>query len=98
MRLMSGPSKGDPKGRRLAQERAALLSEAGRVAYVLEALMKRAGYDAEVCSQLIKNLAKSEETELHRGYGRVESRMRFKKKNSGAPPTGKTATKPALHR
>lgn len=47
--------------------------------------MKRAGYDAEVCGQLIKDLAKSEEAELHRGYGRVESRNRFKKKNSGAP-------------
>lgn len=82
---MYGPSKGDPEGRRLAQQRAALLSEAGRVANVLEVLIKRAGHDAGVCSQLIKDLAKKEEAELHRGYGRVESRTRFKKKNSGAP-------------
>jgi len=82
---MYGSPKGDPEGRRLAQKRAALLSEAGRLASVLEALIERAGHDTEACSQLIKNLAKSEEVELHRGYGRVEPRTRFKKKNSGAP-------------
>lgn len=62
-----------------------MLSEAGRVARVLEVLVERAGYDTEACSKLVKDLAKNEEDELHRGYGRVESRARFKKKNSGAP-------------
>jgi hypothetical protein len=53
---MSGPSKGDPEGHRLAGLRKSerLLSEAGRVAYALEALIRRAGYDTEVCGQLIR--------------------------------------------
>jgi hypothetical protein len=77
---MGKENRGDPEGRRLAQQRAALLSEAGRVALVLEALLVRANYDTEVCKKLVKDLAKSEELELHRGYGRIESRKRFKKK------------------
>lgn len=32
-----------------------------------------------------KDLAKSEETQLHRGYGRLEPRTRFKKNNSAHP-------------
>ena len=47
--------------------------------------MERAGYDTEVCSKLVRDLSKSEEAELHRGYGRLEARTRFKKKNSSAP-------------
>jgi hypothetical protein len=86
MRLMPNPPKGDPEGRRLARRRAGLLSEAGRVACVLGALLERADYDdAGACGELIKGLTKSEEAQLHRGYGRVESRPRFKKKNTGAP-------------
>lgn len=77
--------QGDPKGRKLAQQRAALLSEAGRVALVLEALIDRANYDTELCGKLIKNLAKNEEQELHRGYGRVEARKRFKSVGTGSP-------------
>lgn len=82
---MGAKKRGDSEGRRLARERAELLSEAGRVARVLEVLVERAGYDTAVCSELVKDLAKNEEAELHRGYGRIEPRTRFKKKNSGAP-------------
>jgi hypothetical protein len=82
---MGKEKRGDPEGRRLAQQRAVLLSEAGRVALVLEALIDRANYDTEVCKKLVRDLAKSEELELHRGYGRIESRKRFKKKGTGAP-------------
>lgn len=82
---MGENKRGDSEGRRLARKRAELLSEAGRVARVLEVLMERAGYDAAACSELVKDLAKNEEDELHRGHGRVEPRARFKKKNSGAP-------------
>ena len=82
---MYDPPKGDPEGRRLAQERAALLSEAGRVALVLEALLERAGHDTQACKDLVKVLTKSEESELHRGYGRIEPRKRFKRKGTGAP-------------
>lgn len=77
--------RGDPKGFRLAKQRAMLLSEAGRVALVLEALIDRANCDTGACKKLVKDLAKSEEQELHKGYGRVESRKRFKKVGTGAP-------------
>lgn len=80
-------------------QRAALLAEAGRVARVLETLLKRADHDAEVASGLVKDLAKHEETQLHRGYGRIESRARFKKKHSlGAPSSGQKAEQLDLHR
>lgn len=82
---MDREKRGDPKGRRLAQRRTALLSEAGRVALVLEALLDRADHDTRVCRDLVKTLAKGEERELHRGYGRIEPRSRFKRKGTGAP-------------
>ena len=58
---------------------------------MLEALIDRANYNTEVCRKLIKDLAKSEELELHRGYGRIESRKRFKKQGVGAPLLEKRA-------
>lgn len=62
-----------------------MLSEAGRVALVLEALIDRADHDTELCRKLVRDLAKSEEQQLHKGYGRVESRKRFKKVGVGSP-------------
>jgi hypothetical protein len=58
--------------------RASLLAEAGQVARVLEVLLKRADFDPKVVSDLVKELAKKEQSELQRGYGRIEPRRRFK--------------------
>ncbi len=69
---------GDPEGRRPSKKRASLLAEAGQVARVLEVLLKRAEFDPEVVTELVKELAKKEQIELQRGYGRIESRRRFK--------------------
>lgn len=55
-----------------------MLAEAGQVARVLEVLLKRAEFDPEVVSELIKELARNEQIELQRGYGRIEPRRRFK--------------------
>lgn len=82
---MSDSKRGDLEGRRLARRRALLLSEAGRMARVLEVLLKRANYDTHACSKLIKDLAEKEQIELHRSQGRIEPRTRFKKKHSGHP-------------
>lgn len=41
-------------------------------------LLKRAGFDHESVTELIKQLAKQEQIELQRGYGRIEPRRRFK--------------------
>lgn len=45
---------------------------------MLEVLLKRAEFDPEAVSELIKELAKKEQTELQKGYGRIEPRRRFK--------------------
>jgi len=45
---------------------------------VLQVLLKRAEYDPAVVAGLVEELAKQEQTELQRGYGRIESRRRFK--------------------
>lgn len=71
-------STGDSEGRRLAQRRAGLLSEAGRVARVLEILLDRADYPSDPLSRLISNIGKQEATELQRGFGRIEPRTRFR--------------------
>jgi len=71
-------SRGDPKGRRLARQRARLLGEAGRLARVLEILVARAEFPADVCAQLVKSLATQEQVELQRAHGKIEPRDRFK--------------------
>lgn len=60
MRLMSGPSKGDPEGRRLARRRAAKFAEAGQVARLVEVLVRRAGHDPDPVNKLISDLAVKE--------------------------------------
>lgn len=69
---------GDPQGRRLARQNSELLAEAGRVARVLEVLLKRAGCDLQLCSETIKEIHKQEAAALQRSYGRIEPRNRFK--------------------
>jgi hypothetical protein len=78
MREHQHSSPGDPHGRRLAQKRAARLSEAGRVARVLRILAARADFPVDQIRILEKALAEREQVELMRAHGRVESRKRFK--------------------
>jgi hypothetical protein len=73
---------GDPEGRRLARHRAMLLAEAGKVLQAAEALIRRAGFDADKCHDLIAELAKQEQIELQRSIGRIEPRKRFRKHSS----------------
>lgn len=75
---MDEQKRGDPEGRRLARRQASLLSEAGQVARSLEVLLKRAGFDFSVVTELIEQMAKKEQIDLDRGYGRIESRRRFR--------------------
>jgi hypothetical protein len=69
---------GDPTGRRLAKHRAILLAEAARIARSLEVLLKRANYDFSPCAALIKKISEQEHNELQRGFGRIESRKKYK--------------------
>ena len=71
-------SPGDPEGRRLARKRAGLLAEAGRVARVLEILLKRAEFPRDDCTEIVIELGTQERIELQRSYGRIEPRKRFK--------------------
>lgn len=71
-------SPGDPEGRRLARQRALLLSEAGRVARILEILLARAGFPSDICRDLVRQLAAKEQVELQRAHGKIEPRNRFK--------------------
>jgi hypothetical protein len=73
-----GKPPGDPQGRRLAKHRALVLAEATRAARALEVLLKRANYDFSACADLIKNVVERERAEVQKGFGRVESRKRFK--------------------
>lgn len=82
---MSDSPKGDPEGRRLARWRALELSEAGQVARALKALLERAEFNTELCTQLLKDITAEEQTQLMRGRGRIEPRKRFKRKHSGHP-------------
>ena len=70
--------EGDPEGRRLARRRALQLAEAGKVARLLEALLKRADYNADQSVALIKDLAGYENSQLLKSYGRIEPRNRYK--------------------
>jgi hypothetical protein len=79
---MADSLRGDPEGRRLAQKRAALLAEAGQVARALEVLLKRADFDPEDVMSLIREMAEREQVELHKGYGRIEPRRRFRPHDS----------------
>jgi len=71
-------SPGDPEGRRLARKRAALLAQAGRIARVLEILLKRAEFSRDDCTEIVTELRIQEQAELQRAYGRIEPRKRFK--------------------
>lgn len=82
MHLMSGPSKGDPEGRRLARRRAAKFAEDGQVARLVEVLVRRAGHNPEPVNKLISDLAVREQAQLLKAHGRIEKRTRFKKLSS----------------
>jgi len=79
--------RGDPEGRLLASRRAAMLAEAGRVAHVLNALVRRAGVSNDVpIASVVERLAKLEADSLMRAHGRIEGRQRFKRSaGKGAP-------------
>ena len=73
---------GDPEGRRLARRRALLLAEAGKVARLLEILLRRAGYNTDSYEELVKDLAGHENSQLVKSYGKLESRKRYKGQSS----------------
>jgi hypothetical protein len=69
---------GDPEGRRLAKHRSRLLREARLVARSLEVLLKRANCDLPSCTELLTGIENQEKSEAQRGYGRLESRKKYK--------------------
>ena len=73
---------GDSEGRRLARRRALLLAEAGKVARLLEILLKRADYNTDSYKELVKDLAGYENSQLVKSYGKLESRKRYKGQSS----------------
>src|SRR4051794_19427864 len=85
-RYMLQPARplGDPEGRRLARRRASALAEASLLAHALECLLRRTDFDTSACRALRERIASQEQAELLRGYGRIESRKRFKQ-SSGHP-------------
>ncbi|MDQ3167811.1 MAG: DUF3800 domain-containing protein [Chloroflexota bacterium] len=70
---------GDPKGRRLARRRSALLAEASGVARLLDVLLNRADEPREEVGQIVKDLGRLERIALQDAHGRVEPRTRFKR-------------------
>ena len=75
---------GDPEGRRIARKRALLLSEAGLLAKALGVLLCRANHSLGPIEELIKDIKKSELTELQRSFGKISSRKKLKNR-SGQP-------------
>ncbi len=70
---------GDPGGRRIAREKANLISEARNVAHALSALVKRADMETALCAQLLEWLGREEAKYRQIGHGRIEPRRRFKR-------------------
>ena len=68
---------GDQEGRRLHRWRAQRLSEAGRIAGLLDRLLRRAQLHYADLDQLVRRIGQAEQAELEAAHGRVESRKRF---------------------
>ncbi len=79
MSIIENDPEGDPRGRRLAKNRANLLAEALGVAHSLGVLLRRANFDETLCDELLKSIVRQEAIELQRAHGRIESRNRFKR-------------------
>lgn len=80
---------GDPDGRRIAQRKAVVLSEAGRLAASLRVLVRRAGLAEEVNVHSIeREIADHERQALMRAYGRIEGRRRFRRQRHDSPNLG----------
>lgn len=78
---------GDPFGRRRAQRQARELEHAGRIATLLRLLLERAGSEEVVTAkELEQNLAAAEAIAVQRSQGRLESRSRFRRPDSGGNP------------
>ena len=60
------------------------MSEAARVLASAEALLKRAGFDADACNEVIKAVTAQEQIELLRAHGRISGRKRFKRHSNYA--------------
>ena len=71
-------SPGDSEGRRLARKKAIHLAEAGRLANVLQVMLKRAGLDHQPLAAVSATITKEEQIALLQSEGRIESRKRFK--------------------
>ena len=71
------PRNGDPEGRRVARERAEMLSESLTIAHALKSLMRRASVDTAEVDQLTRDLKNQEQQARQKGYGQLESRKRF---------------------
>jgi len=68
---------GDQEGKRLHRWRAQRLSEAGRVAGLLDRLLRRAELRDADLEVLMRRIGQAEQAELEAAHGRVESRKRF---------------------
>ncbi len=80
-------ASGDPEGRRRAQRQARELEHAGRVAKLLRLLLLRAeSSSAANAKELEGSIAAAEAIAIQRSQGRLESRSRFRRPNSGGNP------------
>jgi hypothetical protein len=73
--------RGDPEGRRIALRRAKLLSEAARVARVLQVLTERAGESMPEIDAIERSLVRREHDHLLRGRGRLDPRDKFNRRS-----------------
>lgn len=78
---------GDPDGRRLSRRRARNFEHAGRVAKLLQVLLARADSShAAEAADLERAIAQDEAITIQQAQGRLESRSRFARPNTGGNP------------
>ncbi len=79
-------SPGDPRGRRLARQKARYLEEAQRIGYLLEAMLRRAGAHRDACNQLLDDIQRSARRARRQANQRIAPRKRYRL-GSGHPLT-----------
>lgn len=79
-------SPGDPRGHRLARQKALYLEEARRIGHLLEAMLRRAGSHQDACRQLLDDIQRSERRARRGATGHISPRKRYRL-GSGHPLT-----------
>ncbi len=89
---------GDPDGRLIAARQAETLAEAGRVAEVLQVLLRRAGVaDSVRLNEILTAIKRMEAANLRRAHGAIGGRRRLKRRGGSGNPLRDGLSRNYLH-